>query len=423
LARIVLNTFGSFGDVHPYLALAIELERRGHSPLIATSEVYRAKVQAEGIEFAAVRPDVGELLGDTESLKRIWDPKLGSEYLIRDYLLPKVAEAYEDLSVSCVGADLLVTHCAGYAGPIVAEVRKLPWISIALQPAVLFSTSDPSVVAQVPWARHLYWLGRWFYALMLKAGRARTAEWAGPVVRLREKLGLPAGKNPVMEGQFSPYGTLALFSKHFAAPQPDWPAGTKATGFIGYDKRGEGFGPSTENGGLERFLAAGTPPVVFTLGSSAVMAAGSFYEESVRAAQRLRMRAVLLVGKTEFPKVDDEAIYVTDYAPYSELLTRGVATVHQGGIGTTAQALRSGLPMLIVPWAHDQPDNAARCRRLGVSRTVGRSEYTAEVVARELRLLLGDERAKNKARAMRRDLELEDGVRAACDELEGVLSK
>ncbi len=417
MAKIVLNTFGSFGDLHPYLAIAIELARRGHRPLIATSEVYRAKVQAEGIAFAAVRPDVGELLGQTEFLKKLWDPKHGSKYLLRDYLLPRVEEGFEDLAAVCEGADLLVTHAAAYAGPIVAAVRKLRWISIALQPAILFSTYDPPVVAPALWARRLYGLGRWVFAGMLKAARFETGRWAQPVYRLREKLGLPRGGNPVIEGQFSPYGTLALFSPHFAAPQPDWPVNTKATGFVSYDKRGEGFGAASDGSELERFLAAGAAPVVFTLGSSAVMAAGQFFEESLRAAMKLGMRAVLLVGKERPPRVESDSIYVTDYAPYSELLPRAAATVHQGGIGTTAQALGAGKPMIVVPWAHDQPDNAARCSRLGLSRTVRRDEYKWETVAKELDRLFGDARYARRAREMADRLAEEDGVNAACSAL------
>ena len=105
------------------------------------------------------------------------------------------------------------------------------------------------------------------------------------------------------------------------------------------------------------------------------------YEESIKAAQKLGQRAVLLIGKTDkVPEVNDRSIYITDYAPYSELLPRAAATVHQGGIGTTAQALRAGQPMMIVPWAHDQPDNAERCRKLGVSRTVWRKLYLANKV-------------------------------------------
>ncbi len=423
MAKIVLNTFGSFGDLHPYLAIAIELARRGHKPLIATSEVYRTKVEAEGIAFAAVRPDVGELLGETEVLQKIWHPRHGSKYLLRDYLLPKVEDAYQDLSTVCSGADLLVTHAAAYAGPIVAEVQKLRWISIALQPAILFSTYDPSVVARATWARHFYGLGRWVFAGMLKVADLQTARWARSVAHLRRKLALPIGKNPVMEGQFSPYGTLALFSPHFAAPQADWPVNTKATGFVSYDKRGEGFGPSSSRSELERFLDTGPAPVVFTLGSSAVMAAGEFFEESVKAAKKLGVRAVMLIGKTEQVQTsDDSSIYITDYAPYSELLPRAAATVHQGGIGTVAQALRAGRPMMTVPWAHDQPDNAERCRRLGVSRTVWRNAYRSENVARELNRLLNDQAYQNNARAIADRLAGENGLKAACDALEATFS-
>ena len=55
--RIVLSTFGSFGDVHPYVALARELKARGHMPVVATSEMYREKMDAAGVELFPVRPD------------------------------------------------------------------------------------------------------------------------------------------------------------------------------------------------------------------------------------------------------------------------------------------------------------------------------------------------------------------------------
>ena len=145
VARIVLNTFGSFGDLHPYLAVAIGLKQRGHQAVIATSEVYRAKTQGEGLEFQPVRPDVGELLGNEEFIQRLWDPKRGTEYLIRDYIMPRVAQGFEDLSAVCKGADLLLTHAVGYAGPLVAESQKLSWLSIALQPAAFLSAYDPPV--------------------------------------------------------------------------------------------------------------------------------------------------------------------------------------------------------------------------------------------------------------------------------------
>lgn len=141
---------------------------------------------------------------------------------------------------------------------------------------------------------------------------------------------------------------------------------------------------------LLRFLDEGPPPIVFTLGSAAVRVAGDFYRESVAVAKLLQRRAVLLVGNDQNrPKEPlPEGIVAFNYAPFGELLPRAKALVHQGGVGTTGQALRAGIPMLVVPFAHDQPDNAARITRLGVGRTISRSNYKAGRVAKELRELL-----------------------------------
>lgn len=186
MARIVLNTFGSFGDLHPYLALAIELRRRGHQPLIATSEVYRTKVEAEGVEFAPVRPDVGELLEDKEAAAKLWDTKSGSDYLLRDYLLPRVEGAYRDLLPVCQGADLILTHIAGYAGPVAAEKLNVKWISVVLQPFIFCSSYDPPVLAPAPWLRHLYWLGPWAFRAIFAFGRQHVKSWAAPLAEFAE---------------------------------------------------------------------------------------------------------------------------------------------------------------------------------------------------------------------------------------------
>jgi UDP:flavonoid glycosyltransferase YjiC (YdhE family) len=109
------------------------------------------------------------------------------------------------------------------------------------------------------------------------------------------------------------------------------------------------------------------------------------------------------------------------YAPYAELFPRAAAIVHQGGIGTTAQAMRSGRPMLVMPYGHDQPDNAVRVARLGIARTIARRHYTPARAAAELRPLLDKPVYGQRAAAVGKALQQEDGVRAACDALEGLL--
>ncbi len=429
MARIVLNTFGSLGDLHPFLAIAMELQKRGHSATIATSEVYRRKIEDENLGFAPVRPDVGEMLNNPELLTKFWHPSRGSEYLIRDYLAPNIEQSYQDLVQASSGADLLLTHAAGYAGPIVAESQRLPWISVVLQPSLFLSVYDPPILPAA-WLRHLYPLGRQVVAGLFALGRARVRTWMEPVLRLRSRLGLSTRANPVFEGQFSPYGTLALFSRHFVQPQRDWPPNVTVTGFVFYDQLGAGLTEYTSGlqativRELEEFLTSGPPPVLFTLGSSAVMRPGSFFEESMQAAQQLGIRAVLLTGNQRLPKLPPDlakSIFVAGYAPYSQLMSEAALTVHQGGIGTTAQALRAGKPMLIVPWAHDQPDNAERARKLGVSRTLERARYSASAAALEIEQLIDHPSYARAAFAFRDRLVTEDGLTAACDRIEATL--
>jgi UDP:flavonoid glycosyltransferase YjiC (YdhE family) len=172
---------------------------------------------------------------------------------------------------------------------------------------------------------------------------------------------------------------------------------------------------------VEIFLAAGESPIVFTLGSAAVHIADDFFAQSARAAQRLGRRALLVLGQNVPPPDLPPTILACDYLPYAQIFPHAAAIVHQGGVGTTAQALRAGRPMLVVPFAHDQPDNAARVTRLGVARTLPRWRYRAPQIARELAALLGDASVTRAAADIGQTVRAERGVAAACDALEKTL--
>src|SRR6185369_9332396 len=144
--RIVLNTFGSFGDIHPYMALALELQSRAHKPVIATMEIYREKIEGAGLEFFPVRPNIPEPKAqDSELIARIMEPKTGGRFLTEEVIFPAVGDSYEDLTAAVRGADLLVTHPAAPAGPLVARKTGMPWISTVLAPLSFFSAYDMPV--------------------------------------------------------------------------------------------------------------------------------------------------------------------------------------------------------------------------------------------------------------------------------------
>jgi UDP:flavonoid glycosyltransferase YjiC (YdhE family) len=415
-ARIVLATFGSLGDVNPYIGLALGLQARGHEPVVATSEYYRTAVEGAGVEFHPVRPDFDPT--DREVVGRIMDPARGSEFILRDLVIPRIRESHADVRVATRGAGMIVTHPIAFAGQLVAEERRLPWISTVLAPMSFFSVHDVPVFPAAPRLRAAPRIGAAAGALLVRFAKLATRGWTRPIGQLRDDLGLPVAPNPIFEGQHSPELVLALFSAVLADPQPDWPAHTWITGHVFYDGAG---GDARLPPELAAFLDAGPPPVVFTLGTSAVGAPGRFYEQSVPAARRLGVRAVILVGADPRNRPAEPLpadVMVCAHAPYSALFPRAAAVVHQGGIGTVAQTLRAGRPMLVVPHAHDQPDNAARVERLGVARTLYPRHYTAERAAAELRALLDDSEVRRRGAVIAARVRSEDGVTAACDAIE-----
>lgn len=423
MARIVLNTSGSLGDLHPYLAIGAALRARGHEPVIATHPEYRERAEAAGLAFAPIGGDLAEFGDLDEVMRRAMSRRTGSRFVLETLVLGPLRRCVDDLLPVAEGADLLMGHVVSMAGPIVAERLGVPRAHSVLQPFAMYSAHDPPLVPMLPfagwWRRRGPRAWRALYALM----RAASAPWLGRVAEERARLGLPRSRAHALFEPWSPLLNLALFSTAIAPPQPDWPPRTVATGFPVWRGAGHDALPPE----LERFLAAGEPPVVFTLGSAAVFDARGFYAESARAAAALGMRAVLLTGidgRNPVPReLLSERIVRFEYAPYDALFPRAAAIVHQGGIGTTARALASGRPMLVMPYSHDQPDNARRCAEAGVARVIDRDRYRAGPAARELAALLADGCAERAARAMAQRLAGENGAEAAADAIERALEE
>ena len=420
MAKIVLSTFGSLGDLHPMLALAIELRKRRHEIAINTLEVYREKIDALEFKFHPLRPNVNP--EDRKLAREIMDAKTGTEKLLKEILLPNVRPMYEDLTEAVEGADAFVTGEVVYPAASVAEKTKIKWITTSLAPASFLSPHDPFVPPTAQWLKHFRFLGAGFHRLVYSAVHRLVWSWFASYRKFRREIGLNENHDPVFKDKYSDSLHLALFSKVLGKPQPDWHAPTLQTGFCFYDGQND-TGKMPEK--LTEFLAGGEPPIVFTLGSAAVMDARDFFEESAKAAQILNRRAVLLYGVfNEPPKIvesEKTKIVAFDYAPYSLIFPRAACVVHQGGVGTTAQVLRAGVPHLIMPYSHDQPDNAARCERLGVARTISREKYAAETAAKQLRELLSNSSYKKNAVETGKIVKSEHGTQAACDTIEQTL--
>ena len=411
--RVLLATFGSLGDLHPIIALGLELQRRGHAAAIVTSEYHRERIARTGLGFHPAAPDLRP--DDKALIRATMDEARGPEEVVR-FMLRALPDTYRDYerAADADGADLIVTSDLAYAGPILAQKTGLAWASQVLSPISFLSPYDETVLPPLPWLRHLRKLGPRAYGAVLGLAKRAARRLSAPVNEFRRSLDLAPVRDPFFDDKHAPALVLAMFSRLIAEPRPDWPPQTVITGYAFYD--GDEAEVTSE---LREFLDAGSPPIVFTLGSAAVFDPGRFFIESAAAAQDLGRRAVLLVGPEPGPLPASAAsVGIFPYAPFSKIFPRAAAIVHQGGSGTTAQAMRSGRPMVIVPYAHDQPDNAQRVSTLGISRTVRRRRYSADSVRRALQALLDDGGVPARCAAVREQLLHEDGARTAADAIE-----
>jgi rhamnosyltransferase subunit B len=425
--RIILTTFGTLGDVHPLLALALELRRRGHTPVLAVPEIFRPKIEPLGLAFARVGPSLNPQ--DPRQVAMLMDIRKGTERTLREILFPAIGHSYQELRAAVEaegGADLMLSGELTYQAPLVAQMTGVPWASYVLAPLSFFSAYDAPVLPPYPALARLQSILPVTGRVVARFARWKTRHWALPVEQLRAELGLPRGSNVIFDAKHSPDLVLAMFSPLLGKPQRDWPPNTLVSGFVFYDGDAGRRDLPAE---VARFIAEGPAPVVFTLGSAAVLDAGSFFTESAQAVERLGIRAVLLVGtdprnvrRNPSPAISRH-LCIAEYAPYSQLFPQASVVVHQGGVGTTAQALHAGRPMLIMPYSHDQPDNARRMQRLGVARVIRREHYTAEAAARHIAALLQDQQMRAKAAAAGAALRAENGLSAACDALESLATR
>ncbi|SDX00600.1 UDP:flavonoid glycosyltransferase YjiC, YdhE family [Hydrobacter penzbergensis] len=415
MARIVISTIGTKGDLHPYLAIAKELQSRNHRVIIATSPTYERYVKNMGIEFAGIRPNID--YEDKELARISMDLTKGTQHVIKDILFGNLRDTYDDLSKVARGADLLLTHTLCFASSLVAEKLEVPWVSAVLSPNNFWSSYDPSVIPNAPFL--IYWkhFGPRVNRLIVRMAKFATREWIEAAYVLREELGLSRNGNPLFEGMHSPHAVLALFSSAFAKRQPDWPPQTIITGFPRYEE------PITDEKeeAIRHILDNKRKPVVFTLGTAAVLNPDSFYHYSLEVARELKLRAILLTGyPPENTPVfqNDEDVFCFDYLPYSKVFPFSSAVVHHGGIGTTAHLLHSGVPSVVVPYSHDQPDNAYRLKKLGVSEICYRHKISVSKLKSSLKKVISTPSYHQNADSLYRKLYYENGVVAAADIIE-----
>ncbi len=415
MSKIVITSLGSHGDINPYMAIGKELHKRGHIVVITTSPYYESYIKDHGLEFSPLRPDIQPT--NEELYKRVTDPIRGSEYIIRELVMPHIKDSYNDISAAANGADLIISHVLSHAVPIYAEKHKIKWISTVLSPLVFCSAYETPAFPPIPWTSKLRVFGPRFNSMFLTLLKKISYGWSKPVRQLRKGLGLGPGRDPLWEGQHSPTRVLALFSNEFGKCLPDWPPQTITCGFPFFDPPSQ---TSSEN--LEEFMITGESPVVFTLGSSAVKAAGNFYETALEVSKELNIKALFIAGDRQLSTEGFPNLKFVSWAEHASVFSRARAIVHSGGVGTTAQALRSGKPQLVIPFANDQFDNADRIERIGTGHSLAKYKVKKTTFSNALQNLFGSSSIEEKAKEVGLNIRQENGSKRAADEIEKVLT-
>jgi UDP:flavonoid glycosyltransferase YjiC (YdhE family) len=406
MAHCLLLPIGSSGDVHPFVALGVALRQRGHRVTVITAAYFEPLIRKAGLEFVG--------LGTIEEFESAllnpdhWHPTRGFKSVFQWGVLPWIRPIYDIVAARCVPGETVLVHSLLAIGARIAQEKLgVPMVTIELQPAVLRSRYQAPRLPGMPlpdWLpgivkQFAYWLAD---VLIIDPVVAPTTN------AVRAELGQPPVRR-IMDWWHSPQRIIGLYPAWFAPPQPDWPRQLVLTGFPLFDERGLTDPPRD----VLDFLDAG-PPIVFTAGS-ANRHAQAFFREAAEACRLLGRRGLLVTRYADqLPSTLPDGVMHCPYIPFSQLLPRSAALVHHGGIGTTAQALAAGVPQLLMPMAHDQPDNAARVQRLGVGRSLPPRRFKAPAIARMLDELLKSDMVAQRCREVVRKFDGTDPIAETC---------
>jgi sterol 3beta-glucosyltransferase len=385
--RAVLTSFGSTGDFEPFLALAIEMKRHGHDPVLAFLPQYGERAERLGIEFAPIGPL--SLLGQVQrSLKvEIEHGTSSAAQEMDSYPARDLIRAFNDLRKTSSKADVLICSAQWPFGRMIHELTGIPYVSVHLE---------------------------CFNEELAKESRSYIAVWEQQLASFFSpfwtRLGLAPLNHPLTTDGNSSQLALFALSRLLLDPlkEPFWPAHHHVTGFLFVEQSWE---PDAE---LAEFINCGEPPLVFTFGSMA-------YDDHQLADLLLQVvgqvgrKAVFVRGWSRLfeDRKLPPAVKTVEFVPYGWLFPRAACVVQTGGAGTTAWALRSGVPGVYVPHISHQFSYARFAERQGCGRVIERRQLSAQRLGEAVSEVLGDKSYRDAARRAGKLIRREGGAARA----------
>ena len=422
MARIVLSTIGTRGDLNPFLAIASGLRSRGHEVVFAIEDVLARMVIREGFPvsplsgdvMSSLAPHVSRLVGGVTPLRSV-------RTMFDQWLQPTLQPKVDDLVAACDGADLVVARGGHFAASIAAELCDIPRVEIAPTPMTIRSAYlNPQLFPferphKLPGsANRLAW---WAVA----AASGRLADSA--VNQVRVQYGLAPLRHAMGAGDHSRILTAVIVSAAFLPPPPDWPHYARVVGYCFWDTPIGWREPER----LSSFLEGGPPVVAVSFGSLAPYVGAPLrrpYRTAVSAVLNRGHRALVIGAPAgTFLERPPATVLSIPFAPFSEVYPRCAGAIHHGGAYTIAEALRAGIPSLAIPWGIDQFFNSGQLSRIGAGHWMHQRLFNTLTARRQVDRLVRDAALRVRAQTIRTQIEREDGVATVCAAIESALSR
>lgn len=407
--KISILTYGSRGDVQPFLSLSVKLISRGHSVKLAAPSRFKNLVEGYGITFVPLPGD------PSAAILRINDARNNIFKMLREgfsHALGVGADVFQQSAEACADADLII-HAFSHTvdGHTRAREMRVPDVHVQTFPMYAPTGDYPSVLLPDLKPRALNYFTHfagikiiWWLSLF---GFRQISRRAGLPKR---KLYFPFDKTSLRP----PTLMLCAWSPSLLPPSREWLANVHVTGYFFFDET-ESFQPSTE---LQNFLNAGEPPVCVSFGSMVNRDAEKIDTIIRESLAKTSQRGIILSGWGGARNFSSSNLLYLESAPHDWLLPRCKMLIHHGGAGTVAAGLRAGIPQVVVPFMTDQPFWARRVHAVGAAPKPILVRYlSVERLTRAIIEASGDN-IRQRAHVLGQSINKEDGVMRAVELIE-----
>ena len=422
--KIFINTFGSRGDVQPFIILGKALKEKGHTVMICTGSRFESEVKKSGLEYGYITNEAFALLDADNS---ILEDSIGIIGLAKVSLkLIKIAKPINKKMVQNAWdaakdfkPDLVIYHQKALGAVSIAEKFNVPAIMVSLMPMLAPTAEFP--VLGMPNLKLGGWYNRLTYKLVLMGYNSYIKELNDIRINEMGLKELPKYTGITATSDRSPVPNIHAISPHILSRPKDWPSIYTISGYI-IEEQEEQWSPSVA---LQEFLASGEPPVYVGFGSMSGSNPERLTKLVVDALMKANVRGILATGWGGLEAMDlPESIFKIEKAPHAWLFPQMAAVVHHGGAGTTASGLRAGRPTIICPFFGDQPFWGDQVVRLGVGLKVSsQKRLKAEELASAICKVTTDIEIQEAATVLGKKIQSEDGVVNVINIIEQILAE